>query len=155
MATVSAGILTILVITGLSIWAVESIPEGCRKIDKRFGKHLIPNKFIVKFNASFTDDEMVKIMLELVTSGCEGKLWRSSNTSNAVMKPITCSNMIPIMRFSLFTAKLSDAAIIWVSEQQTKACYTKPVLHFIPFQVAYSIIELHSVFSFYVCNVTR
>jgi len=122
MATGSAGVLAILVIISFSICVVESIPEGCRKIDERYDiKH---DKFIVKFKARSTKDKMVKVMLELVTSGCEGKLWRSSNTSNAVKEPITCSDIHPIMLFSLFAAKLSDAAVIWVSEQYN--IYSKP-----------------------------
>lgn len=113
MATVSA-VITLLVVASFVI--VESFPEGCTKLSgsPEDGK---PGEFFVKVHPYITDVTLVNVMLELVTSGCEGKLWRSSNTSNAVMEPITCSGMYLIPQGHGFFAKMSNAAVMWVSNQ--------------------------------------
>ena len=113
MATVSAGILTFLVVISVSI-CVESFPNGCTKLIGS-PKDGIPGEFLVKVYSHTKPAVVVKIMLELTNSDCEGKLWRSSNPSTAVLKPITCSKMLYLQGFGFF-AKLSDAAVIWVSE---------------------------------------
>ena len=113
MASVSAGILAVLVIASLSI-SVLSFPEGCTKLKGSPGDGM-PGEYFVKVYSTVRANTIVKIMLELTNSGCEGKLWRSSNTSNAIMAPITCSDMFYMESFGFF-AKLSDAAVMWVSE---------------------------------------
>ena len=113
MATVSAGILAVLVFASLSI-SVKSFPEGCTKLKGSPGDGK-PGEFYVKVNSTVRADAIVKIMLELSNSGCEGKLWRSSNTSDALMAPIICSDMLYMETFGFF-ANLSDAAVMWVSE---------------------------------------
>ena len=74
----------------------------------------IPGEYVVKISRGVKPHTVVQIMLEIVTSGCEGKAYRTSNTSGAPMKPITCSRMIYIEGFG-FAAKMSDAAVMWVS----------------------------------------
>ena len=112
MATVSIGILALLVIASLSI-SVQAFADGCTKLTE--SPEDGSRGFFIKVYSTVRAETIVKIMLELSTSSCEGKLWRSSNTSNALMAPMTCSDMLYIEKFGFF-ANLSDAAVIWVSE---------------------------------------
>ena len=105
-----------LALASLSV-RVQSLPEGCVKMSKSPSEGK-PGEFFVKVYPNIGTATLVKMMLELVNSGCEGKLWRSSNTSNAVMEPIACSDML-FLEGGGFFAKMSDAAVMWVSEQGT------------------------------------
>lgn len=113
MAIVSARIIVLLVIAGFSI-CVESLPDGCTKVIGS-PKDGLPGEFFVRVHPTVKPETVVTIMLELTNSNCKGRLWRSSNTSNAIMKPITCSRMYYMEGFGFF-AKMSDAAVIWVSK---------------------------------------
>lgn len=113
MATVSAAIFTILMIVSLSL-RVESSPQGCAKMVGN-PEQGIPGEFVVKISREVKPHVVVQMMLEIVTSECKGMVYRSRNTSDAPMKPITCSGMIYIERFG-FAAKMSDAAVMWVSK---------------------------------------
>lgn len=118
MSTISAGILTLLVIASISI-RVESFPDGCAKM---IGSPAdgIPGELEVKVKPNIRSDAIVKIMLELTTSVCEGKLWRSSNTDNAVMEAITCSDLSYVEGLGFDASDMSDAAVMWVSEQSRR-----------------------------------
>lgn len=72
--------------------------------------------YFVKVYPNVRTDAIVKIMLELTTSACEGQRWRSSNISDALFMPMTCSGMFFMEGFGFF-AKMSDAAVMWVSEK--------------------------------------
>ena len=113
MATVSAAILTLLVITSLSLQA-ESSPKGCAKLVGVLEEG-IPGEYVVKISRGIKTHVVVQMMLEMATSECKGSVYRTSNTSDAPVKPITCSGMIYIEKFG-FAAKMSDAAVMWVSE---------------------------------------
>lgn len=113
MATISAAILTILAIVSLSPRA-ESYPEGCTKMVGLIDD-AIPGEYVVKVSRGVKSFTIVQMMLEITTSECQGKVYRTSNASDSPMKPMTCSNMIYIERFG-FAAKMSDAAVMWVSK---------------------------------------
>ena len=113
MTTVSAALFTLLVITSLSLRAESSL-QGCTKMVGVLEEG-IPGEYVVKISHGVKAHTTVQIMLEIATSGCQGKVYRTSNASDASMKPITCSNMIYIERFG-FAAKMSDAAVMWVSK---------------------------------------
>ena len=112
----SAVFLTIFVVASLSI-RVQSFPEGCVKMIGSPSKGS-PGEFFVKVNPNSRTATVVKIMLELSNSACEEKLWRSSNTTDAVMEPMTCSDMLFMDGYGFF-AKMSNAAAMWVSEHAT------------------------------------
>ena len=114
MDTISLVVFAILAVASLSV-RVQSFPEGCVKMtgSPSEGK---PGEFYVKVYPNLRTTTIVKMMLELSNSACEGKLWRSSNTSSAVMEPMTCSNMSYMEGYG-FYAKMSNAAVMWVSEQ--------------------------------------
>ena len=112
MATVFAAILTLLVIVGSSFRA-ESFPQGCRKLVGSPEDH-IPGHFVVKMSRGVSTQAVVQLMLEMATSNCARMMYRTSNTSDASEEPITCSGMIYMGYFG-FAAKMSDAALMWVS----------------------------------------
>ena len=113
MATVSAAIFTLLMIVSLSL-RTESYPEGCAKMVGN-PEQGIPDEYVVKISREVKAHIIVRMMLEMATSECKGMVYRNSNTSDASMKPITCSSMIYLERFG-FAAKMSDAAVMWVSK---------------------------------------
>ena len=115
MATVSAAILTLLTITGFLL-LVESSPvlKGCAKMVGVL-EDGIPGEYVVKMSSGVKSHTIVQMMLEMTTSDCAGKVYRTSNAPDASMKPMTCSKMIYIDGFG-FAAKMSDAAIMWVSK---------------------------------------
>ena len=113
MATTSVVFITLLVITSLSMRA-ESYPHGCKKMVGPL-EDAIPGEYIVKMLRGTKTHTIVKMMLEMATSGCEGKVHRASNSSDAPMQPMTTSSMIYIERIG-FAAKMSDAAVMWVSK---------------------------------------
>lgn len=110
MGTVSAGVLSFFMVATILI-GVQSLPDGCTKMVGS-PKNGIPGEFIVKIESS----DIIKIMSQLNASVHNGKPWRSSNTSSAVMEPINCTIMWYLVGFG-FAAKMSDSAVIWVSEQ--------------------------------------
>ena len=113
MATVSAAVFTLLMIVSLSLRA-ESSPQGCTKMVGNLEEG-IPGEYVVKISREVKTYIIVQMMIEIATSECKGMLYRTGNTSDASMKPITCSSMIYIDRFG-FAAKMSDAAVMWVSK---------------------------------------
>jgi len=115
MATISAAIITLLVIIGFSLPA-ESFPvlKGCTKMVGVLEKG-IPGEYVVKMSSGVKPHTIVQMMLEMTTSDCQRRAYRTSNAPDAPMKSITCSKMIYIDGFG-FAAKMSDAAIMWVSE---------------------------------------
>lgn len=125
MGIASAAIVSLLVIGSLS-WGANSLPEGCTKmIGTTDGA--IPKEYIVKMKKT-TVSVLINIMLELTNSGCEGKTYRMSNTSNPAMGRMTCSNMAYIEGMGMgFAAKMSDAAVMWVSFTTTTATTARPI----------------------------
>lgn len=117
MDTISVVVLVILAVASLSN-CVKSFPAGCVKMIGSPSEG-IPGEFFVKVYPNIRATAVVKMMLKLVNSGCEGKLWRSSNTSDAVMEPMACSDMFFMEGFGFF-ANMSDAAVMWVSKQGTR-----------------------------------
>lgn len=94
----------------------------------------IPGELEVKVKPNIRSDAIVKIMLELTTSACEGKLWRSSNTDNAVMEAITCSDLSYVEGFGFDASDMSDAAVMWVCDNdaveyvEAKYTHTTPIV---------------------------
>lgn len=114
MATTSAAFITLLVITSLSMQA-ESYPHGCKKMVKGLLEDAIPGEYVVKMLSGTKPHAIVQMMLDMAMSKCEGKVHRTSNSTDASMQPMIVSSMIYIERFG-FAAKMSDAAVMWVSK---------------------------------------
>ena len=113
MATVSAGTLALLVIASLSVCS-QSWSIGCTKlIGKPEGR---PGEFLVKINHALAVQKIVNMMMELGTSECQGRLWRSSNASDALFTLVTCSDLMFQEEDHGFSAKMSNAAVMWVSK---------------------------------------
>lgn len=116
MATTSAAVIMLFVIIGSSLRA-ESFPKGCAKL-VGFPERGIPGEYVVKISRGVLSHTVVNMMLEMARSGCEGKVYRTSNASDAPVKPINCSGMTYIDRFG-FAAKMSDAAVMWLCDKDS------------------------------------
>ena len=112
MDTISAAILTLLVFASLSLRA-ESFPKGCAKL-VGFLEDGIPGEYVVKMSKGVKPHHIVQLMLEMSTDGCQGRLYRTSNAPDALTMPMSNSGMIYIENFG-FAAKMTDAALMWVS----------------------------------------
>ena len=117
MATVSVGFLALLVIASLSV-CTQSLPIKCRKLIEKPGNGR-PTKYFVKINLALPVQKIVDMMLELGTGECQGRQWHSSNASDALFTPVTGSHMIYEEGKHGFSAKMSNAAVMWVSNKSS------------------------------------